>query len=279
MNLPTFEHNIGKLRRVMGAGKARWDPADWDTGNIASLSEALKRGRSFDLDDLDLVQFEDMDAFVTEDGLRFLVYIREQDGTYKYHLKMCTHLITRREQGTLVNRYVATAQKSDEFNITGSYAGAPTQRAKLDVCRYCLSGIRWRDDKYGLFSSKGSSVPKEAIVRRFHPATYFERYAGETFDSGIPQDVLVAPNQYSTMHDSIANLKKEVANYTCEGCGLNLSGHPKKMTFLNLHHVNGRKEDYSDENLQVLCLKCHDGSHVHSIGTKEMASFKREFGQ
>ncbi len=276
MKLPTFEHNLGRQRREMNAERLAWDTKGWDDGNIENLSEALRRGQDVILGDLDLAAFEDLDAFITDDGIRFLVYIREQEGLYKYHLKMCNHLVGRRNQNTLTNRYVATVQKSNEFTITGQYANSPVRRVKLDVCQFCLGGVGWVDDEYGAF--KYNRINSADIVKRFHPSTYFSRYIEESFDSDIPRDVETVPNQYSTSHSTISLMKKELVNYTCQSCGLSLANNPNKNQYLHLHHVNGVKSDYDYENLEVLCVICHDNAHEHSISPVVMQAFKREFG-
>ena len=263
----------------MGAEKEEWDVST-SSGSIADdLAKALSRNQEFELGSLDLDDFVDQEYFQSKDGKRFLVYIREQAGFFKYHLRMCQHLIDRQRKNTLTNRYVATAQKSNIFTITGSNFGSDVNRVKLDVCRYCLTEINWKHPEYGYFK-RNDKRKKELIVDDFHPDTYFRSSEREEFDPGLEQDINVPYNQYSSMHGEIARLHKGRVNYTCQcnKCKIDLSEDSFREKYLHLHHINGRKDDYSTENLAVLCVSCHDNRHDHTVSPQVLRAFKDRYG-
>ena len=279
MKLHDFDTDIGVIRRNMGADIFDWSTSSHSSSIIDNLADALRKNLEFELDDIQLDEFENLDYFVTEDGQRFLVYIREQSGSFKYHLKMCQHLRDRKSKKTLTNRYVATAQKTNEFSITNSYVGATISRVKLDVCMFCLGEIRWEDNELGRFHYRLPKKSRLKIVENFNPATYFDKYAKEVFDPNLKQDIHVSLNQYSTMHMQIAVLHKENVNYKCQciNCNIDLKNEEKQKQYIHLHHIDGRKDNYDPKNLLVLCVHCHNNRHHHSVSPSELKIFKNNF--
>jgi len=64
------------------------------------------------------------------------------------------------------------------------------------------------------------------------------------------------PNVYSKYWDKISTQVKVKRNYTCTNCGYKPKNDYDKR-FIHTHHVNGDKRNNYEDNLQVLCIKCH----------------------
>ena len=84
----------------------------------------------------------------------------------------------------------------------------------------------------------------EEIEGAYAPITRLPRYAENTAPSNV----------YTKDWGEISTRTREKAGWRCSVCGVDM--HQKKSG-LHVHHKNGRKNDNSRGNLQVLCCLCH----------------------
>ena len=78
----------------------------------------------------------------------------------------------------------------------------------------------------------------------------------ESTQSRPLKDVLVKNSTWiSTWHLKNRLLKEGLKQAKCECCGL--TEWQGKPIALELHHINGQKDDLRIENLQILCPNCH----------------------
>ncbi|MCL4294088.1 MAG: HNH endonuclease [Anaerolineae bacterium] len=66
----------------------------------------------------------------------------------------------------------------------------------------------------------------------------------------------VIREKQSNLFSQPQNLGLQWDNYTCTVCGYKLQRHKGEVHDLEIHH-NNPKGDYSLDNLQTVCLPCH----------------------
>lgn len=84
----------------------------------------------------------------------------------------------------------------------------------------------------------------------------------ETFgDLVFTSDFDLIPNVYSASWPKISRSLKELRNWACEHCRINLSNHKK---FLHCHHKDHHKGHNGMWNLEALCIRCHSKQHPNN---------------
>ena len=71
---------------------------------------------------------------------------------------------------------------------------------------------------------------------------------------------------------------KDKRNNTCEDCG---KKYPANSKWLNAHHIVplSKGGDSEDDNLQVLCYKCHKKRHPHMGGASTVSSSRKPYSK
>lgn len=59
------------------------------------------------------------------------------------------------------------------------------------------------------------------------------------------------------IRDSLRNYLLKKSNYSCELCGCNWINPYSNQTILEIHHIDGDRNNNLEDNLQVLCPNCH----------------------
>ena len=57
--------------------------------------------------------------------------------------------------------------------------------------------------------------------------------------------------------DSLRKYLLEKTNYKCEKCGCDWINPYSNSTILEIHHIDGNRQNNLEDNLQVLCPNCH----------------------
>lgn len=97
-------------------------------------------------------------------------------------------------------------------------------------------------------------------------STEFSRILKEAYGES-EMEVEVDLFGYTRDWDDISRRYKESKDYTCENCGLRIDDEYYRQ-YIHCHHIDGNKENNSDNNLKCLCLYCH--AHVDDHHMKRL---------
>jgi len=178
---------------------------------------------------------------------------------YKYHLYQCSTISTMFHSGRK-HRYKINNRDDGTFHYTFTdYQGSllkTEKNQKLNICKNCLKK----------FLQKNFVTDEDVLnfqLKHFHSQdnSFFDGIDLSDMEKGE----FAKPNVYSEFWNKISTKIKTHRNYTCEKCGyIPKSNYDKR--FIHTHHMNGNKRNNKEDNLQVLCIKCH--SEVDSFHTR-----------
>lgn len=182
---------------------------------------------------------------------------------YKYHLYQCATISNMFNSGRK-HRYKINNRDDGTFHYTFTdFQGSilkTNENQKMNVCKNCLK--KFLHKKY---------VSDEDVenfkLEKFHNQN--NSFFDDIDVSSMEKGEYARPNVYSRLWDTISRQIKINRNYTCEKCGY-IPKIDYEKRFIHTHHINGNKHNNSEDNLQVLCIKCHsevDSFHARIKGS------------
>ena len=269
MKLPDFSKNVelNRLRHQMGAKLISWKSIDQilNTEGIQVEPEEIK------ISDDGTLEYE---------GRKVVVYIRDQfrlrnsdssndpQQLYKFHIVDCLTLQQMKRQGRH-KRYVVATRTDGMFDVNfiegGKLIEACVER-NLYVCQNCLKRLNYKD-----YNSR-RSLEQNKIKESFDLKEFFETFGPSIMIEPTHTDVTAPVNEYPLDWTLSSRCYREKVGWKCEECDINLA---EEKRFLHVHHINGLKNDSSDENLQALCIGCHAEvpQHEHMKGLPDYDEF------
>lgn len=260
MKLPNFllASDLNALRHEMGASLA----VSFKIENIykpIDLRDQLRQdGIEVKFDEVQVLQ----DGTLAYKGYRVLLYIRDisnygqREEMPKFHLAFCSTL-DKMKRNHRFARYVVANRDDGMFQVNIMEHGAKPKIVQLNVCQMCLASISWRGFQLDLDRTLRIDRVKNFLLKDF-----FKQY---------PQDLILekpihtsetAPlNDYSVDWGDISERIKQTRGYRCSKCLIALGIQESKH--MHVHHINGMKNDNSDANLSVLCIRCHADEPMH----------------
>jgi len=194
-----------------------------------------------------------------------LNYIKSED-LYKYHIYKCTTISNMFNTGRK-HRYKINNRDDGTFFYTFTDVRGKTLKTeknqKLNICKNCLKkflGERYASD-FDVQNFK---------LKNFHQqnSNFFD------FDiSSMEKGEYVQPNVYSRFWNQISIQIKKKKKYTCEHCGFKAHDNYQQR-FIHTHHINGDKQNNYEDNLKVLCIKCHSEVDIYHARIKSMSNYK-----
>ena len=278
MKLPDFiaPGPLDSIRRAMGAPLLdfRMPAPQFKPIAIVEPPEQLSNvGIDVGSDEIETLS----DGTLAYQGYRVLVYIRDVrtfQGELKlprFHLAWCETL-DKMTRGNRFERYVVANRDDGVFvvHLEADPRNARTER--LRVCQHCLSRLDWEGFK------ACDQTTRRQRVEVFSLRKFFERYPKDLVSRKPKYASDVAPpNEYPENWAEIADAMKRRAGHRCSTCGLTLPVWDRK--FLHVHHRNGLRNDCTEANLAVLCLKCHTEQPMHAFmrSTREYREFASRY--
>lgn len=262
MNLIDFtkDENLNALRSKMGAdlNLSFESTSAWREIPLDNL--LITKGRVVSFDDI-LTNPED-GTFITEDGQRLLVYIRDQHvyphipehRKHKYHLLKCGAIKSMESQGR-GEKYVESRKTDGIFLRNYIYQDWGSKTVKevwesLDVCKSCLRVMRRHyPDSWDLW-----------LFNRFNLEEFFHDFDTMHPARPVHNDSTAPLNTLPDAWDKISLRLRVAANWICEECERDFSN---RQSELHVHHINGDQSVNKLSNLAVLCKSCHSKQPGH----------------
>lgn len=239
--------------------------------NISDISDIFinDNGELFDLlPDGTLVKVN-LYIATKETDKYYLNSIDEKD-LYKYHIYQCTTISTMFNTGRK-HRYKLNTREDGtffyRFHDSNGQLLKENQNQKLNVCKNCLK--KFLRKKY----------VSDYDVQKFDLKEFHNQHNSFfNFDtSSLEKGENATPNVYSPKWTKISNQMKSRFNYTCQECEWKPKNEYQKK-FIHTHHQNGDKANNYQENLKVLCIKCHadvDNYHTRIKSSQNYKEFIR----
>ena len=199
--------------------------------------------------------------YIKHTGLERETLLNDPVNSRRFHIGECETLEQMRRDNRF-GRYVATNDTSGMFNVEATDPDTKeveALQAELYVCKNCLKALDLKVER--------SNWPQFSI------SEFFREY--ETFFTSLPQhtEITAPKGGYPRNWGRIASSYKEQCRWICEQCGVDLSGEQYR-SLLHCHHRDGVVSNNNADNLQALCVECHNEQPGHGLyppGKKERA--------
>lgn len=229
----------------------------------ADIFEAFE-GREIDFDEVEISQ----NGLLYHKGVLISLNIKDvnqmsgEEKLPKLHISFCRTLQDMKNGGRL-KRYI-TSCRTDSIRkirfISSSYTNSlKVVESKLDVCRFCLEKIHWKNFRFNM-----SSNEKDRIVDEFELKDFYKIYEPQFYTdfAGIlyKENDKFPINNYQKDWNFISYSYRKSKNWRCESCNKTFE---KNKGELHVHHINGIKSDNNLANLRSLCYTCHSQQPFH----------------
>ncbi|MCY4610814.1 MAG: HNH endonuclease [Gammaproteobacteria bacterium] len=248
---------LKKIRVQVGGKPIEWIPRpniriDEDTESVDEIENLFSES-----------------GLLIKDNQPVFVYIRDHTvgGPYidarsrkKLHFTVCPTLRKMDREGRF-DRYRITNRSDDQYpiDVRVGWSSSKETTVALYPCQYCLGIVKYkcfsrktmsRQARYDIVQSFSA---KEALNLLYQHFDIFRRQMSSVKPSTLPTG-------YPGNWKQIAQRIKKDRGYICEGCDANLA---EQRYLLDVHHLDGEKQNIALRNLKVLCKLCHAEEHPH----------------
>ena len=280
MRLPDFLEHVGlnRLRGQMEAELIPWNSgANWIPISIEEI--LITTGLDISPDEIEYAP----DGTLEYQGQRVIVYIRDQyhrdeyalhsyelidpEHLCRFHVADCPTLSQMRRQGRY-DRYVVATRRDGRFTVNfldGNRLIEQEVECRLYVCRRCLDRLNYQN-------YRNRRTQRDEIRDSFDLNEFFEMYNSRIAIESTGTDITASVNQYPPNWDRISRNYRETVRWQCEECDIDLTD---RREFLEVHHINGLRNENRKDNLCALCINCHaeQFQHQHIKPTRYYQAF------
>ncbi len=186
---------------------------------------------------------------------------------YKYHIYRCSTIANMFNSGRKY-RYRINNRDDGKFYFTFTdFRGKilrKEENQKLNICKNCLKKF------LNLQYASDQDVQKFQL-KAFHQQhnNFFDVHRSDEME----ESEYLKTNFYSEDWNRISTQLKTKLNYRCSACGFQPRNSYEKR-FIHTHHINGNKNNNYEDNLKVLCIKCHSEVDVYHARIKSTDNYK-----
>lgn len=188
---------------------------------------------------------------------------------YKYHIYRCNTISQMFDTGRRHRYKINNRDDGTFFYIFNDYQGKILEQRdnqKLNICKNCLKKFL------------GKQFASDYDVENFNLQDFHKQNSsifGTLDTSSLEMGEDAVPDVYVSNWREISNKIKRRENYCCQDCGWKAQTKYEE-SFIHTHHQNGDKNNNQDENLRVLCIKCHSEVDIYHQRIKSSEKY-REF--
>ena len=203
-------------------------------------------------------------AIENREQLKYL----DSKNLYKYHIYQCTTISQMFNSGRK-HRYKINNRDDGTFFYTfTNFRGEileTRENQKLNICKNCLKKF------LQINFASDYDVANFKLKKFYQQESSFFDFDTSTMEKGE----YARANVYTRNWTKISNQIKTKHDYTCQECGFKPHNSYQKK-FIHTHHQNGDKQNNSEDNLKVLCIKCHAEVDIYHAQIKSSLEY-REF--
>jgi RNase P subunit RPR2 len=204
--------------------------------------------------------------YIPDHGKRIEKAIDNPSTGSRFHVADCRTLNDMKRKKRF-DRYIVTNKLSGSFDVSGiSYETNKEIKdsIELKVCKNCLNFLNYQNYQNSI------QPTKTTIFSKFTIGTFFENYS--TLFTILPKKLnQIYSSTYTNDWKDISQKYRESRKFICEKCDT-LFVDNKEL--LHTHHINGVKDDNSNNNLKAVCIDCHrkEPNHTHVMLNHENLS-------